>query len=311
MKGIRIVGVGSYVPKKSVSNEDMSKIVDTSDEWIRSRTGIGRRYFANEESNAELAAKAGIKAMESSGIDKDKICCVIVATFTPDNYTPSVASEVHGLLGLPREAMAFDLNAACTGFIYSLQVAKGLLAENQDKFALIIGSEVISRVLDFTDRTTCVLFGDGAGAAVVKYCAESQMYSVNGCKSNFDVLYCKNNSEEKGIKMIGSEVFKFAVESIEESLHSLAKESGISLNDIDYIVCHQANERIISRVQKNLNLSKEKFFMDVEEYGNTSAASIPIAIDDMNKKNMLNRGDKVIMVGFGAGLLWSGLLIEW
>lgn len=315
MNGINILGTGMAIPKKCVTNEDISKFVDTSDEWIRSRTGIKNRYFVQDETNVDLATAAGKEAIEKSNIDKNDICCIIVATFTPDNYTPSVSSQVQGRLGLSSSVMAFDINAACTGFIYALQIAQGLLKIDPHKYALVVGSEVISKLVDFKDRGTCVLFGDGAGAAVVQYESKTNMFCTYGCKSNEEALYCKGNTEgnvgQNFINMIGSEVFKFAVEAIHASIKDLLDKSNLQLDDIDYVICHQANERIISRVQKDLNMPMEKFFLNVDKYGNTSAASIPIAINDMCERNMIKHGEKIILVGFGAGLLWGGILFEW
>lgn len=316
MTGIKIVATGSYLPNKCVSNDKLSETVDTSDEWIRTRTGIGQRYFVESETNVDLASGAAKQALERAGINKEDLACCIVATFTPDTFTPSVACGVQEKLCLPKNILAFDLNAACAGFIYGINVVRGLLMQEPQKYALLIGSETISRFMDFNDRTTCVLFGDGAGAAVIKLTDEYEYVFCAGVRGDKEVLYSKAlpSLEEEAypsIRMNGAEVFRFAVDAITFSISDILEKAGLSLEDIDYVVCHQANERIISRVQKKLGAPKEKFFMNLQNYGNTSAASIPIAINEMNEQGMLMPGTKTICVGFGAGLVWGGALIEW
>jgi 3-oxoacyl-[acyl-carrier-protein] synthase-3 len=290
--------------------------VDTSDEWITTRTGIRQRYFVEDETNVDLASKAAEQALERAGIDKKDLACCVVATFTPDTFTPSVACGVQAKLDLPQDIIAFDLNAACAGFIYGLRVVRGLLMQQPEKYAILIGSEIISRFMDFGDRTTCVLFGDGAGAAVLKLDQDGEFYFASGVKGNNEVLYSKAIPESKeeaypAIKMNGAEVFRFAVEAIATGIDAVLKQSNYTLDDIDYVVCHQANKRIIDRVQKKLGAPKEKFFMNLQSYGNTSAASIPIALNEMAEKGMFKKGTKTICVGFGAGLVWGSSLIQW
>ena len=317
MDGLNILSIQSAIPKKSVTNDMMSKLVDTSDEWITKRTGIRHRYFVQDETNGDLASLAAKKAVEASGISKEDIVCCIVATFTPDNFTPSVACKVVGNLGLNEDVFAFDLNAACAGFIYGLKTARGILAQHPTgKYALVIGSEVISRVMDMTDRSTCVLFGDGAGAAVVGLDSQKLCYFHHGTQSDDQVLYSKafpseNEAVYPAIMMQGSEVFRFAVSSVTRCISEILKENNLTLDDIDHIVCHQANQRIISRIQKNMNIDPNKLFINLQNYGNTSAASIPIALSEMNEQNLLKSGQKIICVGFGAGLVWGGMLIQW
>lgn len=316
MKGIKIVGTGKYLPQNKVTNKQLSETVDTSDEWIITRTGIRQRYFADGESNAWMAANAAKEAMAAANITADEIGCCIVATFTPDQVTPSVACHVQKILNLPEDIIAFDLNAACTGFLYGLKTVYGLLLQQPEKYALLIGSEVISKYLDFKDRTTCVLFGDGAGAAVIRISENSTFKCINGCRGDIDIIHCPgisncNKDLPSYLSMNGKEVFRFAVDIVQKCINEIFKDLRLGFDDIDYVVCHQANERIISYVYKKLNAPAEKFYMNLQEYGNTSAASIPIALDDMAKQGLLKEGVKTLCVGFGAGLTWSAILLEW
>lgn len=308
MKGLRIVSTGGCHPKNAVSNDKLSETVDTSDEWISTRTGIRQRYFCESETNAEIASGAGKLALERAKISPNEIGVCIVATFTPDNATPSVACMVQKNLGLSNETLCFDISAACSGFVYALNVARGILLQSEKKYALVIGSEIISRKLDFSDRSTCVLFGDGAGAAVVTL-DENALYEFTcGSDGNDEILSCPTGG---GMKMDGREVFKFAVSIIPKSVDDLLTKSELALDDIDYVVCHQANERIISHVVKKMKAPPEKFFMNIQKYANTSAASIPLALNEMAENGLFERGMKIICVGFGAGLTWGGILLEW
>ena len=316
MKGIKIVGTGKCLPQNIVTNKLLSETVDTSDEWITTRTGIKQRYFVQGETNAKMAAQAAKEAMTAAHITADEIAFCIVATFTQDQVTPSVACHVQKILGLPEDIMAFDMNAACTGFLYGLKTVYGLLLQQPEKYALLIGSEVISKYLNFEDRTTCVLFGDGAGAAVIRLSDKHEFRCVTGCRGDIEIINCPGISKgdkdpSSHISMNGKDVFRFAVDAVQNCISEILNESQLELADIDYVVCHQANERIISYVYKKLNAPSEKFFMNLQEYGNTSAASIPIALDDMAKQGLLKEGVKTLCVGFGAGLTWSGTLLEW
>ncbi len=317
MKGLKIIGTGKYLPGKAVSNMQLSETVDTSDEWIVTRTGIKQRYFAEGESNAFIAAKAAEAAIKKAGICKEDIACCIVATFTPDQVTPSVACHVQKLCNLPENIMAYDINAACTGFLYGLKTVYGLLLQQPEKYALLIGSEIISKYLNFEDRTTCILFGDGGGAAVVKLTTEEKgFYCVTGCRGDIEIINCPGITKAHTdipsfIAMNGKEVFRFAADAVQKCIEEILHKSHLKLEDIDYVVCHQANERIISHVYKKLDAPSEKFFMNLQHYGNTSAASIPIALDDMAKLGLLKEGVKTLCIGFGAGLTWGGVLLEW
>lgn len=313
-KRIKIFATGSYVPKNKVKNDDLKKFVDTNDEWIVSRTGISTRYFAEDEKNSDMATQVAKSMLTKSQIAKEDICAVVIATFSPDNFTPSVACIVHKNLELAEDVLTFDFNTACSGFIYGLQIAKGLLLQNPEKKIILIGSEKISKHLDFTDRNTCVLFGDGAGGVILGLddidTKQHADYFKFGCKGDDVAIVCGSEDGQR-ISMQGQDVFMFAVKVITESITTLLEEAKLSIDDIDHIVCHQANLRIINRVQKKLSMSSEKFFVNLDKYGNTSSASIPIALNEMNENGLLKPNDKVVCVGFGAGLTWGATLITW
>ncbi|MBQ4068545.1 MAG: ketoacyl-ACP synthase III [Lachnospiraceae bacterium] len=311
MSAIRIVSTGRALPGKVMTNDDMSKIVDTSDEWISSRTGIKQRYFCDGEMNWQLAVESARKAIEKGDIDINEIGMVIVATFSPDYAFPSVACLVQKELGLRNDIMAFDLNAACTGFLYALNVAEGILNSSGEKYALVIGSEQISTRLNMEDRNTCVLFGDGAGAAVIEKNVTANYATVMGSDGNTTALICPGQAmENQYIDMDGKKVFKFAVSTVGNVINELLEKTDKTIQDIDYVICHQANERIIKTIIKQFDCETDKFYMNMSQYGNTSAASIPIAIDEMYEKGLLAKGKTIIMVGFGAGFTWGGMLLE-
>lgn len=313
---MRILGYGKYLPKNIVKNEDFEKFIDTSDEWITQRTGIKERRISDEETS-ELAYRASLNAIENAKIDKDDIDLIICATMTADYITPSLACQIQKKLELKDEVMAFDVNAACSGFIYALSIANSLLKTH--KKALVIGSEVMSKIVDFTDRNTCVLFGDGAGCLVVEN--NDFEHHFHTCSSgNNEVLVAKNydlnhnlkNREMKGgfLNMDGKEVFKFAVNVMESSINKVLEKSKKSIEEIDCIIPHQANQRIISNVAKKFKLNVDKFFTNLQFYGNTSAASVAIALVEAFENKRVKKKDKVILVGFGAGLTWASCLIE-
>lgn len=309
MQGIHIVATGKAVPARTVTNDDLSRTVDTSDEWIRTRTGIRQRHICEEETCISLAADAAGEALLQAGIDKEQIGYVVVATTTPDYAFPSVACMVQKKLELSSEVMAFDISAACSGFLYGLNICRSLLVTGEKKYALLIGSEQMSRITDFTDRSTCVLFGDGAGAVLLET-DDSLFVHRAWSDGNSEVLFCKGvGNSDAFIQMDGGQVFKFAVKVIKEGIDAVLLKAGLSMEDIDYVVCHQANERIIDHVSKKYGENKEKFFMNIAGYANTSAASIPIALDEMMKEQKLKKGMKIICVGFGAGFTWSSALL--
>ena len=311
MDAIQIIATGKAIPKKLVTNENMSKIVDTSDEWITTRTGIRERRFCDEEKNWELACQAARTALKRGKIEKEQIGAVIVATATSDYIMPSMACIIQEELGLPEDISAFDINAACSGFIYALRVACSLLAEAERPYALVIGSEQLSTRADMTDRTTCVLFGDGSGAAVVRRNPEKKFFGVWGTVGNRAVLGCRGHvMGDPYIYMDGQTVFRFATQYMSSAVKQVLEKAELTLEDIDYVVCHQANERIIEFVRKQFKAPAEKFFKNIQKYGNTSAASIPLALAEMDEQGMLTAGKKVVIVGFGAGFTWGSMLLE-
>ena len=307
MQGIKIVATGRALPQKVVTNDDLSRLVDTSDEWISTRTGIRQRYFCEEETCQSLAILAAKRAVEKAEIDKKQIGLVIVATATGDHVFPSVACMVQNALGLETEVLAFDLSAACSGFLYGLGVCRSVLSGQDKKYALLIGSEQMSRILDMEDRSTCVLFGDGAAAAVLTL-EENEFYQKAWSDGNDEVLSCKGvGYKNQHLLMEGSKVFKFAVKAIAQGIDEILEKAGKTMEDIDYVVCHQANERIIDHVSRKYE--GVKFYKNMDRYANTSAASIPIALDEMYEKGMLKEGMQIICVGFGAGFTWSSALL--
>lgn len=309
--GLRIVGTGHYAPAHVVTNDDLSKIVDTNDEWISSRTGIRRRHFAAEgEKNEDMAFAAAKMAIDNAGIDKNDIGVVVVATIRPDHMTPSMACMLQKRLEIPEDSACFDVNAACSGFMYGVQIARGLLMQSNKRYAVVVGSEMLSKILDMTDRGTCILFGDGAGAAVIELSDENRYFCVLGTSGDDDVLECPNHDGERFVNMKGSDVFKFAVSTVPKAIFQLIEQADVNMDDIDMFVCHQANQRIVESVSKKCKQSMEKFYLNMDEYGNTSSASIPIALSEMNQKGLLKPGMKIICVGFGGGLTWGGAYFE-
>lgn len=323
MKEVVISGIGAYVPSNIVTNEDLSAIVDTSDEWILDRTGIKERRISTGEDTSNIATKAAILAIERSGVQKEDLELIIVATITPDMCTPSVACMVQKELGA-KGATAFDINAACSGFIYAIQIAESMMKIHGFKNALIIGAETLSKIIDWKDRGTCVLFGDGGGAVVLtasntkgiintfsksdgsKY--ESLVAGAFDVENPYALNVVKRNNK---VQMKGGEVFKFATAAIVEAVKEVLLNTDCNLEDVKYIVPHQANLRIIDYAAKKLNVDKEKFYVNLDRFGNTSSASIPIALNEMYEKGMLKAKDKIVLVGFGGGLTFGSVLIEW
>ena len=317
----RIVGTGSYVPEQIVTNDDLAKIVETNDEWIRTRTGIRQRRIATSEGTSDLAAKAAESAIEQAGIKPEEIDLIILATSSQDYCFPSGACEVQGRVGAVN-AVCYDLSAACTGFVFALNTAQAFIQSGVYRTALVVGSEVLSKLIDWKDRSTCVLFGDGAGAVVVRADETGilgfQMHS-DGTKGNVLTCGARSNGnflmnqkpELSYMTMDGQEVFKFAVKRVPEVISQLLEKTGTSIEEIRYFVLHQANYRIIESVAKRLKVGMEKFPANMEYYGNTSGASIPLLLDEMNRAGKLNPGDKIILSGFGGGLTWGATLIQW
>lgn len=317
----KIIGSGHYLPKKILSNFDLEKLVETSDEWITSRTGIKNRRMVEDENTSDLAFKASQNAIKDANIDKGEIDLVIVATITPDEIFPSVAAMVQRKLGL-RDVFAMDINAACTGFVYALETAVALLKQPHYKKALVIGAEVLTKVLDFTDRNTCILFGDGAGAFILEaseknhflaFDMHAQGQETKTLGLEFYPLkkeYKTPSSSTPFMYMNGREVFKFAVDVFPKTILTLLEMTSLDVEAIDYIVAHQANQRILNKAAKDLNIEKEKLISTLEETGNTSAASIPIAFDMAVKDSRIQKGMLIGFVAFGGGLTWGGALVE-
>ena len=322
----KIVGTGSCVPEKVLTNKDLEQMIDTSDEWITTRTGIKERHIAQEgENNSDLAVGAAKKALEMAGILPADLDLIIVGTLTPDMPMPSVACLVQKELGAKR-AGAMDVSATCSGFLYSLSVADKFVRCSPDTKVLVIGSEVLSRRTNWQDRTTCVLFADGAGAAVVTGArgengivsthlhADGSVWGLLTIKGLGTAHPVDESILEKGwqyIEMQGRDVFKHAVKALESVAFEALDASGWTLEDIDLLIAHQANIRILEHLRERLSLPKDKVFINIHKYGNTSAASIPIALDEANRKGRLKAGDKVLMVSFGGGFTWAGVTMRW
>lgn len=305
---MKFIGTGLAHGKRKVLNDDLAKIMDTSDEWIREKSGIESRWFADGQSNADIACEASLKAIEESGLSARDIDAVIVCTFTADKATPGVATEICGMLGLREDVLATDVNGACSGFIYGAIVANALLHTGSYQNILLVGSETISSFMSMKDRGTDVLFGDGAGAAVCTLREDAYFAHLEGVISDSDVLYCERF--EQRISMQGQEVYRFAVNKIPEVTQELLDQNGVNKDDVDFFIFHQANKRIIRSIASKLGVPIEKCFMDLEEYGNTSAASVAIAMADMRDKGLLKPGMLAVSVGFGAGLTYGGMLFR-
>lgn len=305
---MKFIGTGLAHGKRKVLNDDLAKIMDTSDEWIREKSGIESRWFADGQSNADIACEASLKAIEESGLSARDIDAVIVCTFTADKATPGVATEICGMLGLREDVLATDVNGACSGFIYGAIVVNALLHTGSYQNILLVGSETISSFMSMKDRGTDVLFGDGAGAAVCTLREDAYFAHLEGVISDSEVLYCERF--EQRISMQGQEVYRFAVNKIPEVTQEILDQNGVNKDDVDFFIFHQANKRIIRSIASKLGVPIEKCFMDLEEYGNTSAASVAIAMADMRDKGLLKPGMLAVSVGFGAGLTYGGMLFR-
>ena len=314
MNGIKIRGTGRGVPGKIVTNQDMEKLVETSDEWITTRTGIQTRHHCEKgEGIIPYAAAAAKSALEDAGVTPDQIGACIVATATPETIVPSAACALQRDLGLPMDIPCFDLNAACTGFLFALHTMECLLNASPRKFGLVVGAENLSRVLNWEDRGTCILFGDGAGAAVVE-CREGwpSISAVMGCHGNDELLRLSGveSGEHSYLTMEGTKVFKFAVEAVPWCVEQVLEKMGKTIEDVDFFVFHQANARIIDLVVRKYHIPPEKYYKNIAEYGNTSAASIPLVLSELREQGKISPGSRIVAVGFGGGLTWGGCLIE-
>lgn len=304
---LKLLSSGRYVPPAILSNFDLEKIVETSDEWIFSHTGIRTRHIAKEEKTSDLATKAALNALEKSKIKPEDLDLIIVATITGETTTPSMANLVQAKLGIAdRQIMCFDVNAACTGFIYGLQVASALLNTNQFKKALLIGVESMSKVIDYTDRNTCILFGDGAGAVILEKGSRfNHTYFFTSSMGDIEETLTVNQY----LKMNGRKVYRFAVTAIKDTLLKTFHDLKLKWQDFKKIIIHQANMRITESVAETMNIPIEHFYSNLERYGNTSAASIPLALDEYLENNQTAKGDKILLVGFGGGLTWGSSVI--
>ena len=325
---IAIVGTGSYVPAKILSNHELARTVDTSDEWITSRTGIRERRIAgHNEPTSDLAVRAAIAAIADARLTAADIDLLVLATVTPDMPMPSTACVVQRKLGLAAHAACFDLNAACAGFLYELEVGRALLVSGRARHALIIGEEKFSSILDWQDRSTCVLFGDGAGAVVLGRDADSRR-GILGCTLGADggdpALLCipaggslhpasASTIEQRQhfVQMKGREVFKFAVRAMAEAAREILEQHHLTIDQVSCVVSHQANRRIIETLSHDLGIPLERFFINLDRYGNTSAASIPLALDEARRAGRFRPGEITLLLAFGAGLTYGSALIRW
>jgi len=322
-----IAGTGSYVPEYVLTNEELAKRVDTSDEWIVSRTGIKERRIAAEgEFTSHMATNAARKALEQAGLAAEDIELIIVATITPDTLTPATACYVQQALGA-MSAVAFDISAACSGFLYAMKLSKRLISDGAFKNALIIGAEKLSAVTNWEDRTTCVLFGDGAGAAVLRAADPSEgsilatemgtdgnlthLLNIPGGGTACPITPANVNDHLFTLSMMGKEVFKHAVTRMKEAAEKVIERAGLQASDIACVIPHQANLRIIDAIADRLAVPNERVFVNLDKYGNTSAAAVAIALDEAHREGAFKRGDHIVLVVFGAGLTWAAAAIRW
>ena len=316
----RIYGTGSYVPNRIVDNNELSKYVDTNDTWIRERTGIARRHVIEEETTSFMAVQAAKKALLQSEVKPEEIDLILVATSSSETIFPCTACIVQSEIGAVH-AVGYDINAACTGFVLAFQTAQAYIDARIYKTALVIGADSMTNLVDWTDRSTCILFGDGAGAVLLRaeegdsclMAAHSDGTKANALTGMSRHHKAVTSLEDKitYVHMDGQAVFKFAVRKVPEIIEELLADASLGVEEIDYFILHQANKRIIEAVAKRLRLDLTKFPMNLEEYANTSGASIPILLDEMKRNQRFQRGDKVVLAGFGAGLSWAACMFEW
>lgn len=316
----KICGTGSYVPPRVMDNDDLAKIVDTNDEWIRERTGISRRHIIGEETTSYMAGQAALRALEQSGIDPKEIDMILVATSSSETIFPCAACEVQRMIGA-EHAVGYDLNAACTGFVLAFNTAQAYISAGFFKTIMVIGADSMSNLLDWTDRSTCILFGDGAGAVILRAEEGKPVYmaahsdGVKGVAITQLSRHRKNWKEEQNkesyLQMDGQAVFKFAVRKVPEIIEEILEQADMKLEDIDYFILHQANRRIIEAAAKRLKADIDRFPMNLDEFANTSSATVPILIDQMMREDKFRKGQKILLAGFGAGLTWAASLFEW
>lgn len=319
MVNSKIIGTGSYLPKKILTNADLEKLVETTDEWIVERTGIKQRHIADDgELTSDLALKASEEAIKSANITKDDIDLIVFATTTPDKTFPSTATILQNKLGISDKCFAFDIQAVCCGYIYAMNIANNFIKTGQVKTALVVGAETISRIIDWQDRNTCVLFGDGAGATILQAAEEGS--GILNCKLHSDGQYGNILDTTGGVSldqksgfvhMEGKEVFRLAVNKMSECVIENLNECGLLVSDINLLIPHQANKRIIDGVGKKLGLSEDRVIMTVQDQANTSAASVPLALDFAIKSNKIKKNDIVVLEALGGGLTWGSIVIKW
>lgn len=323
--GSGIIGVGMYAPPKLLTNDDLAKMVDTSDSWISTRTGIKVRHIAEPgTATSDLCLEASRRALADAGVDPTELDIVVVGTLTPDMPFPSTACFLQKKLGAGR-AYGMDVSAACSGFVYSLSVADALIRAGRGKKALVVGAEILSSLVDYTDRSTCILFGDGAGAVVLSECGEGEgvlschlhsdgnLWELIHCPGGGTVDPCNPGTSSvrtNYIRMAGNETFKHAVTRMAEVCQEVLEHNGVTVADVDLFIPHQANQRIVNAVGKRLGIPAGKVFVNLERYGNTSAASVPIALAEAREKGLYSRGDLVLLVAFGGGLTWGSALLR-
>jgi 3-oxoacyl-[acyl-carrier-protein] synthase-3 len=312
LRNAGIIGTGSYIPQRVLTNQELEKMVDTSDEWIVTRTGIReRRLAADDEDTSLLATYAAREALASAALGPEELDLIIVCTITPEGPFPATACLVQAALGAEKAA-AFDLSAGCSGFAYGLAVGSSFIATGMYNHVLVIGAEKLSKITDWSDRTTCVLFGDGAGAAVLGPVPDGYGFLASSLGADGQGgRFLELNKETNCIRMDGRDVFKFAVHVMSEVPIELLNRAGLTEDDVDLFIPHQANIRIIDAAAKRLSLPREKVYVNVERFGNTSAASIPIALDEVAKQGLIGDGQILLTVGFGAGLTWAGNVMKW
>ena len=313
MNGIKLRGTGRCVPANTVTNDDLAQLVDTNDAWITARTGICSRYRCTTETHTDLCVNAARAALKKAGVSPAEIGACIVATVSADTVVPSAACMLQKALGLPEDTPCFDLNAACTGFVYALHTMECLLNAAPRKFGLVVGAEALSKVVDWTDRSTCVLFGDGAAAAVVE-CREGwpSIGAVLGSRGNDTLLRLPGlgRGEPNVLSMEGTQVFKFAVETVPACMDAVLAKSGLTIDDIDFFVFHQANARIIDLAVRKYRIPPEKYYKNIDHYGNTAAASVPLVLSELEDQGRIGPGSRLLMVAFGGGLTWGGAVLE-
>ncbi len=325
LKGSKITGVGYYVPEKILTNADLEKIVDTSDKWIVERSGIRERHIAGDDQAAsDLAYEASLKALEKAGVKAEELDQIIVGTATSDMIFPATACLLQHMLGA-KKAAAYDLTAACSGFIFGVSIADSMILSGKAEKILVVGVELLSRITDYTDRATCVLFGDGAGAAVIESCLPEEGILSTFIKTDgeyTDLLYLPGGGSreplteesikkgEQYIHMKGSELFKYAVKAMVQAAKEALSSVGLGPEDVDILIPHQANIRIIEGVRKRLKLKKEQVVINIDRMGNTSTASIPIAFGELEESKVIKKGDLVLLVAFGGGLTWGSILFR-